>query len=223
VFHYGVHSNILSQSGVYAPFRLQFHPVRRLRTILTIISLILFLIVVGDRVSHFWRGNQVIVEILRDEGAKTGYVGLELTTAGGEVVISSIMRRRETDSFALQPDMHCFAHSYPRGSPPVDLDGHATWLGFHCGFATVAFYDGPTTFDHVMAPSWFLAALFTILPARWAWRRHRDRDRLRKGHCSNCGYDLRASKERCPECGNAIGEGDSKFPAAKVSPAAPQD
>ena len=30
---------------------------------------------------------------------------------------------------------------------------------------------------------------------------HRRRERKKLGLCVSCGYDLRGSKERCPECG----------------------
>ena len=50
-------------------------------------------------------------------------------------------------------------------------------------------------------PHWLPAAAFGIIPliAVRRWRRaHRQ---LRPGMCAKCGYDLRATPHRCPECG----------------------
>lgn len=58
----------------------------------------------------------------------------------------------------------------------------------------------------VMIPFWFLVALFSLVPARWMWRRRRDRSRRRAGSCRHCGYDLRATPDRCPECGHQVPE-----------------
>lgn len=53
-------------------------------------------------------------------------------------------------------------------------------------------------------PIWPLALLFLIPSARQRWRRFREGRAERAKVCRVCGYDLRASINRCPECGNPI-------------------
>ncbi len=53
--------------------------------------------------------------------------------------------------------------------------------------------------------------LFTVLPF------HRRRKRKKLGLCLKCGYDLRASKDRCPECGEAKNEIPPPFLAEEMS------
>jgi hypothetical protein len=50
-------------------------------------------------------------------------------------------------------------------------------------------------------PHWALVGLFGLMPAiaLIGWLRRRRAHRT--GHCRRCGYDLRATPDRCPECG----------------------
>jgi hypothetical protein len=50
-------------------------------------------------------------------------------------------------------------------------------------------------------PYWFPAIVSAMLPALWLRHRIRRRRRRHSGQCSRCGYDLRATPDRCPECG----------------------
>jgi hypothetical protein len=50
-------------------------------------------------------------------------------------------------------------------------------------------------------PHWCAALAFGIAPAAWLWKRQRQAARSSRNLCPNCGYDLRATPDRCPECG----------------------
>jgi len=74
----------------------------------------------------------------------------------------------------------------------------------------------PTIYDLELL--WCPTFATAVLPAAWLvtqlMKYRRRRMRLRSGACLKCGYDLRASKDRCPECGRSI-------PATQNQPSAP--
>jgi hypothetical protein len=55
----------------------------------------------------------------------------------------------------------------------------------------------------VTVPHWFVAAAIAAPGAAFARRAAARRRRAAHGLCQSCGYDLRATPGRCPECGTA--------------------
>lgn len=119
--------------------------------------------------------------------------GSTLQTASGGTLSLTLM----TDFLTPLP---------PPENPPT---GSFQFLAYRAGVAQ----DWMGRAHVVIVPFWFVASAMTLLlllVLRSESLARRRRWRASHGCCVHCGYDLRASSERCPECGAVI---PSKIPA----------
>jgi hypothetical protein len=86
----------------------------------------------------------------------------------------------------------------------------ASFLGFSYlrGGGRTSYY-----YAAALCPTWFIVLLFGLPLVPMIWRLRRQRRRFKHRLCLQCGYDLRAAGDRCPECG-ALNHPDTTIQSA---------
>jgi hypothetical protein len=109
----------------------------------------------------------------------------------------------------------------------VDRDGRDFWFA-QFGLTTQRRF--PTTAPSaplndvigqigIAVPLWFLTVVFGVMPVVTLVRSIRRARRYAEGCCPACGYDLRASVDRCPECGRAFSSATVASPVGQTETA----
>ena len=167
--------------------------VKRFRRIvlngLTVLSLGLALLVAVSWVGSYWRA----FDIARDDAKNQTFQDIFVT--GGRATISLFQSvRRPTTEERIHFVFGCSAYvPYPQQDYPRNR---------FIGFGWDDSFWGPLGgLRCYIVPLWFVQLLFAALPATRLYRHVRRRYRVLTGHCRKCGYDLRATPDRCPECG----------------------
>jgi hypothetical protein len=97
----------------------------------------------------------------------------------------------------LYPNRAEFDRDVNTGKPTHVMPGLDFWPRRNSDLRWLPGLRAQEEVQSVYIPYWFAVA-----PLAWLFYRRADGKRLRAGRCLFCGYDLRATPDRCPECGN---------------------
>ncbi len=160
---------------------------------LTVFSVLLALGVAASWVRSYWRADAI--EFRSDHPLQTRF----LTANRGRLTGAIVFPRGSGFDSGLKSRFHY--ESNP-ASDPLSLPH--SFLGTSW-FRQLSFGRDVGRAGAVVIPHGYLLILFAAVPAFRLYRRLRRRRLSLPGHCPTCGYDLRATLDRCPECGTVAG------------------
>ena len=168
---------------------------RRTLNLLTALSLLLCV-----AVAALWFRGRAGMDAFEKYGPRFGW-GLYL--AEGEAVVTWSFGDERGE---MIPRQYAYRR-LPRGFAKIAIDRPQPQSTFDFNYFRFRLAHRHQTLSNWTAgvPYWFLCLALAAGPAWHAagWRRRVRSERARRGLCPRCGYDLRATPDRCPECGEA--------------------
>jgi hypothetical protein len=129
---------------------------------------------------------------------RTQYYRVYFWSGGGDLTVECV---RDPWKFASDSELDGF-----HWAAPQPISNTHFWSGhFDAHHSVGGATRIPSEIRALSVPHWFALLVCLLLPlAVCGWRAAR-RQRLHRlrvaGRCTRCGYDLRESRDRCPECG----------------------
>jgi hypothetical protein len=136
-----------------------------------------------------YASNQFIYYV-NDAGSRRCYIEV----SNGDIAFQSMAERMGAAAG--------FAYIYAGSRTDMRGDFDNKRAGWRIGgFAVASIPDPRGTWFWLMMPAWFVALVLAAPSAIWLVRSKRMHV---AGFCRKCGYDMRATPDRCPECGTAV-------------------
>jgi hypothetical protein len=172
---------------------------RRLLNLLTVLSLLMSVAVCLLWVRSYWRFDHVrYIHVGRQDRGRADTVGFAAATLSGVCCVT--VWSEQVPASGSWERLRWYTAEV---SPLAQVRG--AWSRTRWGFGYQAEAAARPRSDRstsVFFPMWVPALLLSALPAARLGHRLRRRRRPTSA-CTCCGYDLRATPDRCPECGAA--------------------
>ena len=183
------------------------------------LSLLLLVATAGLWVRSYWVVDVARCNVHWKSSAKLGGRGIGIGSWNAHLELIVFKYRLGTSRFGVtviepehEPLRFDWSHLPLRQYSWTQNNPTWHWGGIYCDsqrMSSTTFADiGDPDFveTHYGVPCWMVVVVTALAPLIWHRRllREQSRHRIRNGLCLKCGYDLRASSDRCPECGTQI-------------------
>jgi hypothetical protein len=184
---------------------------RHVFTILSALSLLMSVATCVLWVRSYFREDRITR--YSNVGTDLQMVGIDCMSDTGQLLVMHSTWRADHRP-SVKPPLDS-THAGPATGHPENVRWFQNVGRYWRGFGIVTAMNGTgsiktngTTYTQTGAlrfifPHWAVVMPLAVLPMMWLLLKVRRARRVAAGACPVCGYDLRASPDRCPECGTA--------------------